>query len=61
MKDLKIYFFCSTHWDREWYIPFQEFRLKLVDTINDLMDILENNSEYKLFCLDGSKSYLSVS
>src|SRR4051794_10216663 len=24
-----------THWDREWYSPFQTFRLRLVDLLDD--------------------------
>ena len=30
-----------THWDREWYAPFQTFRLKLVDLVDDLLPLLE--------------------
>ena len=26
-----------THWDREWYEPFQTFRLKLVDLLDGLL------------------------
>ena len=30
-----------THWDREWYSPFQTFRLRLVDLLDDLLPRLE--------------------
>ncbi|MFQ5854042.1 MAG: alpha-mannosidase [Anaerolineae bacterium] len=53
-----------THWDREWYLPFQEFRLKLVDLIDDLLDILAENTDYRFFTLDGQaiilEDYLAV-
>ena len=26
-----------THWDREWYEPFQTFRLHLVDALDTLL------------------------
>ena len=26
-----------THWDREWYEPFQRFRLRLVDLMDDVV------------------------
>jgi len=26
-----------THWDREWYSPFQTFRLRLVDLLDGLL------------------------
>ncbi len=42
-----------THWDREWYLTFQQFRLKLVHLIDGLLDILETDPEYRYFMLDG--------
>jgi alpha-mannosidase len=42
-----------THWDREWYDPYQTFRLKLVHLIDDLIDLLERDPSYKTFLLDG--------
>jgi mannosylglycerate hydrolase len=42
-----------THWDREWYAPFQEFRLKLVDVLDDLLALLERDPSYRAFLLDG--------
>src|ERR1700683_4397407 len=42
-----------THWDREWYEPFQPFRLKLVHLIDTLLDLLEGDPSYSRFLLDG--------
>ncbi|MBI2865469.1 MAG: hypothetical protein HYX94_13020 [Chloroflexi bacterium] len=42
-----------THWDREWYLPFQEFRLKLADLVDQLLDLLEADPDYRFFLLDG--------
>ncbi len=42
-----------THWDREWYEPFQTFRLKLVSLVDGLLDQLERDSSYRYFLLDG--------
>ena len=42
-----------THWDREWYLPFQEFRLKLVDVVDELLALLEHDPSYRAFLLDG--------
>lgn len=53
MSNLKIVYFSSTHWDREWYVPFQDFRMSLVDTVDELTEILKSNPDYKVFCLDG--------
>ncbi|MBQ8533617.1 MAG: hypothetical protein IJ462_02165 [Clostridia bacterium] len=40
-----------THWDREWYISFEQFRIRLVSLMNNLLDILDNDEEYR-FHLD---------
>jgi alpha-mannosidase len=42
-----------THWDREWYLSFQQFRLKLVHLIDKLLEILDEDPEFKYFMLDG--------
>jgi alpha-mannosidase len=42
-----------THWDREWYLTFQQFRLKLVHLIDGLLDILDHDRNFKHFMLDG--------
>jgi alpha-mannosidase len=42
-----------THWDREWYLTFQQFRLKLVHLIDKLLDILDADPQYRHFMLDG--------
>ena len=42
-----------THWDREWYLTFQQFRLKLVHLIDKLLDILDEDPNFKNFMLDG--------
>lgn len=41
-----------THWDREWYFPFQRFRLRLVDLIDHLLDILDTDPDFVHFNLD---------
>ncbi len=41
-----------THWDREWYLPFQRFRLKLVRLVDTLLDLMEEDERYR-FTLDG--------
>ncbi len=42
-----------THWDREWYDPFQTYRLKLVRLVDDLLDLMERDPSYRHFLLDG--------
>jgi alpha-mannosidase len=42
-----------THWDREWYRTFQQFRFRLVDLVETLLEILEQEPNYRFFTLDG--------
>jgi hypothetical protein len=42
-----------THWDREWYAPFQTFRMGLVRLVDELLDLLESDPSYRHFMLDG--------
>jgi len=41
-----------THWDREWYRPFQSFRMQLVDLVDRVLDMLEAEPAFA-FTLDG--------
>ena len=42
-----------THWDREWYLPFEGFRARLVVMMDGLLDILEHDPRFTCFVLDG--------
>jgi hypothetical protein len=52
-----------THWDREWYLPFQSFRLRLVGLVDRLLDFMEADHRYR-FTLDGQlatvEDYLEI-
>ncbi len=48
-----VHLISNTHWDREWLYSFQETRMQLVEFFHRLLNILENNEEYKSFVLDG--------
>src|ERR1019366_6668484 len=47
-----------THWDREWYESFQSFRLRLVEVIDDLLDLLERDPSYARYLLDGQMAVI---
>ena len=42
-----------THWDREWYLAFQEFRVNLTHVVKKVLDALENDPDFDHFLLDG--------
>jgi mannosylglycerate hydrolase len=41
-----------THWDREWYLPFQAFRMRLVELVDRLLDLMDADPRFT-FTLDG--------
>jgi alpha-mannosidase len=47
-----------SHWDREWYLPFEAFRARLVGMLDRLLHLLETNPDYKHFMLDGQSIIL---
>lgn len=53
-----------THWDREWYLPFEQFRMRLVDTVDRLLEWMAADPAYERFTLDGQsivvEDYLAV-
>jgi alpha-mannosidase len=59
-------YFCvisHTHWDREWYMPFEQFRVRLVELMDRLFDILDAYPAY-VFHLDAQtivlEDYLEI-
>ena len=53
-----------THWDREWYLPFEEFRARLVGLMDMLLEILDKDPRFRCFTLDGQsvivEDYLEI-
>lgn len=48
----KVYAYLHTHWDREWYRDFEEFRIRLVEVFDDVLNKLGTN-EIPSFYFDG--------
>ncbi|MBI4728613.1 MAG: alpha-mannosidase [Acidobacteria bacterium] len=53
-----------THWDREWYEPFESYRIRLVTMLDELLELLERDPAFRHFHLDGQtaaiEDYLAV-
>jgi hypothetical protein len=64
----RTHFLCilvaHTHWDRAWYLPFEQFRVRLMRLIDRLLDMLERDPDYSCFMLDGQmvvvEDYLQI-
>src|SRR5947207_6309494 len=42
-----------THWDREWYLPLEHFRVELAALVDEVLDVLERDEAFRVFTLDG--------
>lgn len=42
-----------SHWDREWYLPFEKHRVRLVELFDALIDTMEKNPDYTYYHMDG--------
>ncbi|MBN1292808.1 MAG: glycoside hydrolase family 38 [Candidatus Latescibacteria bacterium] len=47
------HYVASTHWDREWYEPFQGFRMRLVSMLDEVYDTFDKDKAFKAFVMDG--------
>lgn len=65
MTDTKTVFIVShTHWDREWYLPFHQFRVNQARILERIFTALETDPSFRHFVLDGQaiilEDHLSV-
>jgi mannosylglycerate hydrolase len=64
MSVKRIHVISNSHLDREHRHSFQETRIMLVQMMDELIDIMENDPEYRYFTLDGQaialEDYLEV-
>ncbi len=52
-EKINVYVVTHTHWDREWYAPFEIFKGRLVELIDSLIENVEKYPNFKHFMLDG--------
>jgi len=50
---ITVHVISHTHWDREWYLTREQFRLRLVELIDNLLDLLDRDPQYAHYHLDG--------
>ena len=64
MSKRRVHYVLSTHWDREWHQPFQDFRYLLARLLDQVMAGLESGSLRGPFQTDGQsivvEDYLEV-
>lgn len=63
-KSVTLHVISHTHWDREWYLPHELFRMRLVRLIDNVLNLLERDPNFKFFHLDAQtivlEDYLQI-
>jgi alpha-mannosidase len=53
-----------SHWDREWYLPYEKHHVRLIQLMDTLIELLDSDPEFQSFHLDGQtivlEDYLQV-
>lgn len=64
MNKKTVHIISHSHWDREWYMPFERHRVALVKLMDNLLELLEKDPEFKSFHMDGHilmiEDYLTI-
>lgn len=64
MSKKKVFIISHSHWDREWYMSFEEHHMRLINLMDDLLYLFKHDPDYNSFHLDGQDiiidDYLSV-
>lgn len=60
----QVHVISHTHWDREWYLTREDYRLRLIDLVDGVLDRMDREPEFTSFHLDGQtivlEDYLEV-
>lgn len=60
----QIHVIPHSHWDREWYMPFEYHRHYLVKLIDDCIELFQKDKDFRHFHLDGQtvvlEDYLEI-
>ena len=43
----KVYIISHSHWDREWYMPYEQHHMRLIELIDDLLEQFETNPDFE--------------
>lgn len=48
-----VHIISHSHWDREWYLPYEKHHVKLVELMDNLLSLLGHSPNFESFHLDG--------
>ncbi|MGT2934369.1 alpha-mannosidase [Streptococcus castoreus] len=60
----KVHIISHSHWDREWYMAYEQHHMRLIQLVDDLLDLFKTDPNFHSFHLDGQtiilEDYLQV-
>ena len=59
MEQININIIPHTHWDKEWYFTSSRSLIYSLKDFDEIIEVLETNSDFKCFHLDGQLSIAS--
>lgn len=48
-----VHIISHSHLDREWYMPFEAHRMRVVELLDKVLDLFETDADFKYFHVDG--------
>jgi alpha-mannosidase len=64
LQTTQVHVISHTHWDREWYLTREDYRLRLIDLVDEVLDRMDRDDKFTFFHLDGQtivlEDYLEV-
>lgn len=55
-SSFSVFVLSHTHWDREWYLSHRQFQCLLSDTLDEILDLLDQDPHFVCFMVDGQTS-----
>ncbi|MDR0299492.1 MAG: alpha-mannosidase [Streptococcaceae bacterium] len=52
-KKKKVYIISHSHLDREWYMPYEQHHMRVVELFDEIIDSFEHDPSFKFFHVDG--------
>ena len=52
-EKINVHIVTHTHWDREWYAPFEIFKSRLLTLVDESIQNMEKHPKFRHFMLDG--------
>ena len=49
----KVYIISHSHWDREWYMAYEQHHMRLIELMDDVLELAETDPDFDSFHLDG--------